>query len=493
MTFTSHPLGRAPLADRREVLKGALALGAGSALPAKAFARPPKARLEWIVSTKDAPWRVGEGAGLAPMGVGKPPGILVDAKAKRQVIEGFGACFNELGWDALGKVRPNDRKAIFKELFGPDGARFTIARMPVGANDFSRDWYSYDETPGDFALRDFSIAHDETSLIPFIKSALRHQPKLRLWASPWSPPTWMKRNDHYASVPNLPSRPANGLRPDQIGREGQDMFILEPRYLDAYARYFGRFIDAYRAKGIRIGMVMPQNEFNSPQPFPSCCWTPEGLASFIPHLGREMAKRDVQLFLGTLERADAILVDRVLADPVARSFVKGVGVQWAGKNAVAAIHSGHPELRIYQTEQECGNGKNSWGFCRYTWSLMKQYLTNGSNAYLYWNLALMQGGVSRWGWAQNSLITVDEATGDYHFNHEYWLMKHMSHFVQPGATRIEVAGYQDILAFSNADGSTILVAHNPTSEPMPLRIGVAGQNLQLTLPPDSFSSLALRG
>ena len=173
---------------------------------------------------------------------------------------------------------------MLRELFAPGvGAGFTLCRMPVGANDFSRDWYSYDETDGDFALERFTIANDLETLVPFIKEALRQQPALKLWASPWSPPTWMKKNRHYAMALPGPWQKGvqNGLRPDQVGREGTDMFIQEERYLRAYASYFGRFVDEYRKQGIAIGMVMPQNEFNSAQVFPSCCWTAEGLARFI--------------------------------------------------------------------------------------------------------------------------------------------------------------------------------------------------------------------
>ena len=80
-----------------------------------------------------------------------------------------------------------------EELFFPGvGANFTICRMPVGANDFSRDWYSYDEVDGDFTMEHFTIANDQQTLIPFIKNAQKYQPDLRLWASPWCPPAWMK-------------------------------------------------------------------------------------------------------------------------------------------------------------------------------------------------------------------------------------------------------------------------------------------------------------
>ena len=88
--------------------------------------------------------------------------------------------------------------------------------------------------------------------MPFIKEAQKHQPGLTLWASPWSPPTWMKTNKHYAMAMPSPRQPGveNGLRPDQVGREGTDMFVQEERYLRAYASYFGRFVDEYRKQGI---------------------------------------------------------------------------------------------------------------------------------------------------------------------------------------------------------------------------------------------------
>ena len=261
--------------------------------------------------------------------------VEVQLDAPQQTIEGFGACFNELGWTSLSALNEDDREGILRELFAPGvGANFTICRMPVGANDFSRDWYSYDEVPGDFALEHFSISNDLETLVPFIKSALGYQPKLKLWASPWSPPTWMKSNGHYAAALSGPDMPPNGLRPDQVGREGTDMFIQEDRYFRAYAAYFARFIQAYRDQGIEIRMVMPQNEFNSAQVFPSCCWTPEGLARFISFLGPEMEKMNVDVFFGTMERPNEKLVEIPLLDPRSRPYLKGAGFQWAGKRAI---------------------------------------------------------------------------------------------------------------------------------------------------------------
>ena len=453
-------------------------------------------KIEWVVTTQAAPWQAR--GGLVPETRAGMPDVMVQTENPRQTIEGFGACFNELGWTALSALDAEARDGILRELFAPGvGAQFTLCRMPVGANDFARDWYSYDEVPGDFALKHFDLSNDLETLVPFIQGALRHQPALRLWASPWSPPTWMKVNKHYAAAMPMPWQQgvSNGLRPDQVGQEGTDMFLQEERYLRAYASYFGRFVDAYHKLGIPIAMVMPQNEFNSPQVFPSCTWTPEGLARLIRHLGPEMKERGVELFFGTMERPDERLVEVSLRDPEASKHIQGVGFQWAGKGAIATIHRRHPELRLYQTEQECGDGRNDWRYCRYAWSLIKHYLSNGTSAYLYWNIALLKGGVSRWGWAQNSLVTVDAEAETFAYTHEYYLMKHLSHFVLPGARFLETAswtGYQNQLAFANPDGSFALVMQNELCEALPVRVRIGEQVIAPTLPADSFNSLLVR-
>lgn len=491
-------LGRRELL-RRVVGAGALAVSGGLGLKAtaqeSAGTRGPTATSvpgRWVVSTETSGWQE------RPLASAR--GFRWDTLDLRirldqpaQTIDGFGACFNELGWTSLLALSGNDRESILRELFAPGvGGNFTICRMPVGANDFSRDWYSYDETPGDFDLSTFSIKNDQDTLIPFIQGARRHQPALRLWASPWSPPTWMKTNGHYAAAMSLPNTPSNGLRPDQVGHEGTDMFRLEDRYLQAYAKYFGRFIDAYAAVGIPIAMVMPQNEFNSAQVFPSCTWTAEGLARLNRALGPEMARRGVELYFGTLERANIGLLRTSLADPVAGRYILGVGLQWAGKNAVADVHRQYPSLKLYQSEQECGDGRNDWRYCGYTWQLMKHYLRCGVHAYLYWNISLETGGISRWGWKQNSLVTVNPSARTFAWNPEYHLLKHLSHFVRPGARRLETDGtLDDGLAFLNPDRSVVVVARNARPHPQPVTLVAGNQAINLTLDPDSFHTVQL--
>ena len=451
--------------------------------------------VRWIATTQDAAWVEQPTLSLtAPTGM---PSAIVDLEHPQQVIEGFGASFNEFGWDALGLLSDSDRAEVMRALFEPGvGLNFSLCRMPVGANDFSRDWYSYDEVDGDFALDHFSIEHDHETLIPFIRAAQQYQPAVRLWASPWSPPTWMKSNGHYAcSMPMaLWQRAENGLQPHQVRAEDTDTFIQDDRYFEAYAQYFGKFIDAYAEQGIRIGMVMPQNEFNSAQVFPSCTWTPDGLARFVRHLGPEMAKRDVEIFLGTLERPKEWQAETVLDDEVAGAFVTGVGVQWAGKGAIPYLHRKRPELRIYQSEQECGDGLNDWRFARYAWSLMHHFMQHGATAYTYWNMALVEGGISRWGWAQNSLIVVDPATRKYRFSYEYQVLKHMTHFVQTGARvvpTLSYTGFEHQFVFVNPDGSIVVLVHNDTSEVQEWSALIGAQVLAAALPADSFNTFVI--
>lgn len=158
-------------------------------------------RAEWVTTTENTPWA--EQPDLISALADTIPNIDITILTEKhqQQIDGFGACFNELGWLSLSKLEPSVREEIMEELFFPGvGANFTICRMPVGANDFSRDWYSYDEVDGDFTMEHFTIANDQQTLIPFIKNAQKYQPDLRLWASPWCPPAWMKYNKHYASA-----------------------------------------------------------------------------------------------------------------------------------------------------------------------------------------------------------------------------------------------------------------------------------------------------
>lgn len=454
-------------------------------------------RAEWICTTENFPWEEQSDLFSESADTITSVDIVIHTNKKQQRIEGFGACFNELGWLSLNKLLPEVREEIMEELFFPEiGANFTICRMPIGANDFSRDWYSYDEVANDFSMDYFTIANDLQILIPFIKNAQKYQPDLRIWASPWCPPSWMKYNKHYASAytgDNYDKKYRNGLTLDKVGKEGTDMFIQDSTYLQAYAFYFSKFIKAYREQSIPIFAVMPQNEFNSAQIFPSCCWTATSLANFVTnYLGPSMDSLGVDVMLGTVERSNATLVDSILDYPNSRKYIKGIGFQWAGKDALPNISKRYSTLKLYQTEQECGNGKNDWEGAVYSWNLLRHYLDNGVSAYMYWNIALDKGGVSRWGWAQNSLIVVDPEMRTFNYTNEYYVMKHVSHYVHPGARRLETSGgYNNLLAFENPDESIAIILANDSEKERTLSIKIGRRVYSPTLKAHSFNSLLI--
>ncbi len=420
------------------------------------------------------------------------PLVTIDIKAGQQLIDGFGACFNELGWDALNLLPDSSREAILKDFFSEEGCNFTICRMPIGANDYSRDWYSLDETAGDFNLQDFSIVRDRQALIPYIKAAMVYNPGLKIWASPWCPPSWMKTNGHYACKPSE----INHLDTEGAGMEGCTQFIMEKPYLESYARYFVKFVKAYRNEGINLYAVHVQNEPNSCQVFPSCIWTATDQATFIgEYLGPAFSENQVnaEIWYGTYERPRVENVDTILMNHNAMPYIAGVGFQWAGKQAVQGVHEKYPGMKLMETESECGDGSNDWKAAEYTWSLIKLYLENGVSSYMYWNMVLDETGKSRWGWKQNSLITVDSQTGHVKYNPEYYLFKQLSHVVKPGAVKLKTPdGYDDMLVFLNPGNEVAGIIANREFTKTARQLKIGDHYLVIGMQPKSFSSFTVK-
>lgn len=407
----------------------------------------------WTTSTQDAQWTE---RGAPTPGASAARGLTLTG-TRGQTLRGFGGTFNELGHRAISALSEDDQETIYRELFSPDELNFRVNRSAVGANDFAASWYSYDETPGDYALEHFSVERDEDHVIPFIRQAQRYQDDMVLHCSPWSPPTWMKNPPAY-----------------NFGT-----LVMTQENLDAYAQYFVRFVQAYAERGIAVSQVHVQNEVFADQKFPSCVWTSEQLRIFVrDHLGPafEAGGLTAKIFLGTLNGPEdmkftatgqaltnyARFVDNILFDDEARKHIAGIGYQWAGQHAVARTHDAWPELEIMQTESECGFGANNWEEAEYVFHLVRHYLQHGATGYTYWNMALEPGGLSTWGWPQNSLITVDTQARTFTRNPEYYVLKHYSSAVRPGAVPLGVTGRFGAQgsAYENPDGSIVVVVQN---------------------------------
>lgn len=393
---------------------------------------------------------------------------------EHQAWDGFGGCFNELGYIALSLLSPLERDRVMRSLFDPaDGCRFSLCRVPIGASDYAAEWYSHNETDGDFEMARFSIERDSGYLIPYIRLALDLRKDLTIFASPWSPPTWMKRPRAY----------------------NYGTLIWEPRYLAAYARYFVEFVKAYRALGIPVTQVHPQNEPVADQKFPSCLWTGERLREFIGgYLGPAFRASglDCEIWLGTINSNDYHgYPETVLSDPAARSYLTGVAFQWHGKELVQRTAASWPDLKLMQSENECGDGANSWAYAQYVFDLLQHYITNGVSSYCYWNMVLQPGGESTWGWRQNAMITVDPATRQATYNPEFYVMKHFAACIDPGAVRLGVSGWLSgsAVAFRNPDGRIAVVLQNASPAAREITVACGGGAHAVRLETNSFNTL----
>ncbi len=435
--------------------------------------------MQWIYSTqqeKQAKGQTSREGGLDAC-------VHLDGK-EYQTMSGFGGCFNELGYLALGKLPQDKRDEVLDALFLEEGLNLCYNRLPIGASDYAESWYSLNETDGDYDMECFSIERDRGCLIPYIREAQKRRSDMTLFASPWSPPSWMKFPKAY----------------------NYGTLVWDERTLQAYALYFEKFVKAYAAEGVRIDQVHVQNEPVADQKFPSCVWTGEQMRDFIrDYLGPrfEQSGMDTEIWLGTLNCPDEnnggpvwqrtnynCFANTVLMDAAARRYVCGVSYQWAGKYAVAQTHRDYPDVKLIQSENECGNGENSWAYAMYVFTLMSHYITNGVSAYTYWNMALENGGRSTWGWWQNSMVSVDPQARTYMLNPEFYLFWHFSHFVKPGAVVLGTQGNfsSNTVAFRNPDGQVILVMLNPFGSDKVVEIE-GGE--KAVLPPQSINTFIL--
>lgn len=401
--------------------------------------------------------------------------LEIDSSRTWQTIKGFGGAFNEIGWDALQALPAEQREKTLRSLFDAEsGCGFSLCRTPVGASDFARDAYSLNDVPEDYEMEHFSIERDRSGVIPYIRSALAINPDLQLWASPWSPPWWMKTTGSMCAGGEL---------------------IDRHEILRAYALYLLKYVQAYEEEGIPILGLCPQNETDVVNHYPTAT-LPEALmqkllrAYLIPLFMQHRVK--TELWLGTIRMLPEY-ASAVLADPVVNQFVKGIGYQYSRGDIVGDSYAKWPEKTIFHTESPCHNGANSWDEAKDIFADILMYLNNGAVNYCYWNMILNETGLSSWDWKQNSLITVNRETGEVRFNHEYYAMMHFSRYVKPGARRIGVAAQgrrpEMCAAFRNPDGQIVVLAGNFADQPVHLQLRVDGQPATVTLDKDSIYTL----
>jgi glucosylceramidase len=467
-------------------------------------------------TTANEVWQTGKTKLTAKPVARHPLPITLDP-TRGHVFRAWGTCFNELDLDALRLLTDEAQQEVMYRLFAPGGdLRFTRGRLTMNANDYSRQWYSCDTVAGDFSLRYFNIEHDKQNVIQLIRMAQKFQPQLTFWVSPWSPPAWMKINQDYPVLSSRYNRQPKekdyllyeggevdpsemqflGERKGQFPRRlaTQDYMIQDPRYLQAYADMFCRFIDLYREEGVPIDMVMYQNEAYSYTPYPGCAWTPDGTIRFnrdflAPTLARKQP--GVKLYIGTFNTNRLDCVERIV-DGV-RDQVEGIGLQWEGRDNIAALRQRYPDLHFISSESECGNGSMDWRSGEHTFHLLADYIGRGCDEYFIWNFILCIGGQSPWGWRQNALIQVDSKTRQHRYTAEYYAVKHFSHFVEPGSRMVAYLSKDEnqgvpAIAFVRPGGKRVVIVGNLTDKAVDQSIAVGRKFLNAQLPPHSFTT-----
>ena len=327
--------------------------------------------------------------------------------------------------------------------------------------------------------------------------------------SPWSPPSWMKIN-HYYSVRS--DRNQNQMSPlsDVALFEGSkekntkvfpqqlavnDYFIQDPRYLQTYANYFCKFIDAYKQQGIAISMVMFQNESWSYTNYPGCAWTAEGIIRFnTEYLAPTLKKQhpEIKLYLGTINTNRYDVIDQVLSDPRMPETIQGVGFQLEGGQILPKLRAKYPQYKYVQTESECGWGSFDWKAAEHTFGLMNHYLGNGCEEYTFWNAILYDGGFSGWGWKQNALIHVDSKAGTATYTPEYYAVQHYSHYITPGSKILAYkTGKEDktpVLVVMTPQKKQVAIAGNFNEKAKDITVNLGNRYLNITLQPHSLNT-----
>jgi glucosylceramidase len=420
--------------------------------------------------------------------------VTVNQDSSAQVWEGFGGAFNELGWYYLSMLSPSDRDRAIQLLYGADGARFAFGRIPIGASDYAIDRYTLDETPGDTSLASFSIERDKQLLIPFVKAAQGVKGNIRFWASPWTPPTWMKQE---------PFSPGNVLSAFDGGTMKDDDITMT-----AFAQYLVKFVQAYAQQGIPIEAISPQNEPNYTGNYPTCGWTPPTYTKFVgQYLGPAIAGAGLatKIVLGTFNGggSDRSIVSSVMGDVAAGSYVRVFGFQWGMLDAVGSAKSYH--LPIWQSEHKCGNypwenssfnpdvAPNDQTYAVESWGLIRDWIRAGATAYSAWNMVLDTVGVgidTTRVWPQNALLTVDTTAKTLNITPTYYVFRHFSQFVGTGAKVVASSG-GDAVGFRNPDGSVVAVMFNAGSAKT-VTVALAGRKLQFAMLGNGWATVVSR-
>jgi len=412
--------------------------------------------------------------------------IFVNDAVRYQEIDGFGASITDSSaWLLRNKLSDSQFQQVMEMLFDREkGIGLTLLRQPMGASDFALEDYTYDDMPpgaSDTELHRFSIEKDQRYIIPVLRAALKINPRIKILATPWSPPAWMKSNDSLVQG------------------------TLRPENYDAMAGYFVKFVKAYEQAGVPIFGVTIQNEpLNSEADYPSLLMSSSEQAAFLgsalgPAFRAAGLRTKIFIFDHNWDLTRYPI--EILADAKATAYASGIAIHCYGGNAVAQseLHERFPDLPIWMTE--CSGG--SWqkgNLLDEQVRLIIDSTRNWSRSVILWNLALDQNHDPHLGGCKNCrgviTVKVDDTGAEAIPTVDFTALAHVSKFVQPGARRIDSntfgPGSLEDVAFRNPDGSLVLLVLNSGSKPVTFNVGWEKKHAVYTLPGNAAATLLWR-
>ena len=398
--------------------------------------------------------------------------IVADSTIEYQSIDGFGFSLTQGSAQAINELTPGNRTNLLNELFSPSGLNISMLRISIGASDLSNSTYTYNESSGDINMSNFSLARpDSDHLIPLLQEILAINPSIKIMATPWTAPTWMKTNGTW------------------IGGS------LNPTYYSAYSQYFVKYLEEMDANGIAIWGITPQNEPENPWNEPSMLMTSTQQIDFINnHLGPDISASGYSPKIIAFDHNcdnTAYPID-VLDNS---TYVDGAAFHlYAGNISAMSTVRNATGKNVYFTEQYTDingdfNGDLGW----HMENVVTGSLNNWSKCVLEWNLATDASfGPHTPGGCSHCLgaLTIND-NSSYETNVSYYIIGHLSKFVQPGAMKIDVTTNSSklfVTGFKNPDNTLTVLAFNywgGINDTEDIQLVVGAEKIDFSIPPRS--------
>lgn len=403
------------------------------------------------------------------------PTIIVDGTKQFQTIDGFGYALTGGSASLINGLASTTKENLLRELFLADSTHIGVSylRLSIGASDLSATAFTYDDTPGDSTLQNFTIEKEKSDLIPILQKIIALNPAIKIIATPWSAPAWMKTNN---------SLYGGGATPG----------ILKPACYDIYARYFVKYIQAMAAAGITIDAITPQNEPLNAYNNPSMLMVDTAENDFVknylaPAFQTNNISTKIVVYDHNLDHPE--YATNILSDPKTYGLVDGSAFHLYGGqiNTMSSVHDQYPNKNIYFTEQATfGNGSFGGDLKWHIQNVIIGATANWSRNALEWNLASdpnyqphLSGGCS------NCLGAVTiSGSSVVQRNQSYYIVAHAAKFVRPGSVRIASTSVVNLpnVAFQTPNGKKVLIVLNTAITSTTFNIQFNGQIVSPTLP-----------